>query len=106
LYLGVRTAFPNGDPVLLLESPAVRERFYAAALEMSEEAIKRHWIGMAFSAELAIPPKEVADIPQLRRLVRGHRGAVAFIDATMTDATVKVLKIHGALPGDPGYPLK
>jgi hypothetical protein len=31
---------------------------------------------------------------------------VAFIDARTADATVKVLKIHGALPGDPGYPLQ
>jgi hypothetical protein len=105
LYLGVRTAFPGGDPVLLLESPTVRERFYTAALEMTEEGIKRDGIGMAFSGEPAVPPKEVADVRELRRLVRSHRGAVAFIDARKADAMVKVLKIHGALPGDPGYTL-
>jgi hypothetical protein len=106
LYLGVRTAFPNGEPVLLLESPTVRERFYTAALEMSGEAVKRYWIGMVFSGEPAVPPKEVANLQELRRLVGSQRGAVAFIEAAKTDATVKVLKIHGALPGDPGYPLQ
>lgn len=104
LYEGTRTVFPNGEPVLLLESPEVRERFYEVALDMTGKEATRYWIGLVFSGYPAIPPQAVQDVRELRRLVVRHPGAVAFLDARKVDATVKVLKIHGTGPGDPDYP--
>jgi len=59
LYLGSRTTLPNREAVILLESPAVRERFYTSALKMSPDRVKRHWIGVVFAGESDTPPREV-----------------------------------------------
>jgi hypothetical protein len=106
LYLGVRTAFPNRAPVLLLALPKVSERFYLAALDMSGDKVKRYWIGLVFSGDSALPPKQVADAEELKRLVARHPGAVGFIDAAEADPTVKVVTIEGLRPTDPRYPLR
>ena len=106
LYLGVRTAFPSGEPVLLLESTALRERFYHAALGLTVDDVKRYWIGRVFAGDPATPPQQVASEKTLKALVGRHRGAVAYISASQADSTVKVLEIHGARPGDPDYPVR
>jgi len=106
LYLGIRTAFPNGAPVLLLALPRVSQRFYASALRMSPDEVKRYWIGLVFSGDSAVPPKEIADVVELKRLVARHPGAVGFIPAREADSTVQVVDIEGKRPDDPGYPLR
>ena len=106
LYLGVRTAFPNGAPVVLLALPKLSTRFYAGALQMSPDAVKRYWIGLVFSGDSAVPPKEISSVIQLKRLVARHPGAVGFIPATDADTTVRVVDIEGKRPDDPGYPLR
>ncbi len=106
LYLGVRTAFPNGAPVLLLALPKLTPRFYASALQMSPDEVNRYWIGLVFSGDSAVPPKEIASVITLKRLVARHPGAVGFIPATDADTTVRVDDIEGKRPDDPGYPLR
>jgi hypothetical protein len=106
LYLGVRTAFPNRAPVLLLALPKLSARFYASALQMSPDQVKRYWIGQLFSGDSAVPPKEIANVIELKRLVARHPGAVGFIPAADADTTVRVVDIEGKRPDDPGYPLR
>jgi hypothetical protein len=106
LYLGVRTAFPNRAPVLLLSLPRISQRFYSTALQMSRDEVKRYWIGLVFSGDLAVPPKEVVEVTELKRLVARHPGAVGFIPAGEADSSVTVVEIEGKRPGDPSYPLR
>jgi hypothetical protein len=106
LYLGVRTAFPNGAPVVLLALPRLSARFYASALQMSPDEVKRYWIGLVFSGDSAVPPKAISSVIQLKRLVARHPGAVGFIPAVDVDTTVRVVDIEGRHPDDSGYPLR
>lgn len=106
LYLGVRTAFPNGQPVLLFEATPIARRFYAAALGMDLAEIKRYWIGMVFAGDPAVPPLPVKTLGEVKRRVARHPGAVSFLPAAFADRSVKVLRIHGALPSDHDYPLR
>jgi hypothetical protein len=106
LYLGAATSFPNKETVILLESPKSRASFYHAALGMSEDRVKRHWIGMVFKGASAVPPKEIASPEELRHFVAEHAGAIAFIDASTMDVSVKLLIVDGHQPGDPTYPLR
>jgi hypothetical protein len=106
LYLGVRTAFPNRAPVLLLALPRISQRFYSTALQMSPDEVKRYWIGLVFSGDSAVPPKEIADVAELKRLVARHAGAVGFIPAGDADSTIRVVDIEGKRPDDPGYALR
>jgi len=104
-YLGTSTTLPNREAVILLESSRVRERFYAAALQMNMDRVKRHWIGVVFSGESGIPPKEVGGPAELLRFVATHEGAMAFLLAGDVNGPVKVLAVGGLRPGDPNYPL-
>jgi len=106
LYLGVRTAFPNRAPVLLVALPTLRERFYAAALGMQDAQFRRYWMGLVFSGDSALPPVEVGTVDAVKQLVARHPGAVGFIDAAAADASVKVITIDGLRPDEPGYPLR
>jgi hypothetical protein len=105
LYLGATTMFPNRERVLLLEQTRLRDSFYRTVLMMSEDRVKRYWIGVVFSDAGATPPKSVTDAAVVLDFVRHGRGAIAFIDAQAVDSTVKVLAIEGSRPGDPDYAL-
>lgn len=105
-YLGTSTTLPNRESVLLLESSTVRERFYATALGMSLDRVKRHWIGVVFSGQSGTPPKEVGGPDELRQFVATHRGAIAFLAARDVSGSVKILAVDGLRPSDPRYPLK
>lgn len=105
-YLGRSTTLPKGESVMLLESPEVRQRFYSAALRMSPDRIKRHWIGVVFSGESGTPPKEVGVPAELVKFVASHPNAIAFVGAGAVNGSVKILAIQGLRPGDPNYPLR
>lgn len=105
LYLGATTTFPNREHVLLLEQTDLRDSFYRTVLMMSEDRVKRYWIGVVFSDAGAAPPKSVNDAALVLDFVRHGRGAIAFIDAQAVDSTVKVLAVEGFRPGDPDYAL-
>ncbi len=105
-YLGRSTQFPNRDRVVLLELPTLRGEFYRSVLGMSEDQVKRYWIGVIFAGGDAAPPKEVGNADEVKRYVAEHRGTVAFIAATDVDSTVKPLTVDGRRPNDPEYPIR
>lgn len=105
-FLGTTTTFPNREAVILLESAEVRERFYASALKMSMDRIKRHWIGMVFSGESGTPPREVGGTAALLQFVASHPGGIAFLKASEVTAEVRALLVEGVPPDDPRYPLR
>lgn len=106
LYLGVRTRFPSRAPVLLLALPRLAPRFYTTALDMTEPQLRRYWIGLVFSGDSAVPPKEVSSAAELKRLVAKYPGAVGFIPLGEVDSSVKAVTIDGLRPGDPRYALR
>jgi hypothetical protein len=42
----------------------------------------------------------------MKRFVREVPNAIGFLDVSAVDGSVKVLRINGKLPGEPGYPLR
>jgi len=91
--------------LILLEtgSPAreiVRQRVY----RMTELELKKFWLGKLYRGEIAAFPR-VAVAAAAKRIVTQAPNALAFIDAAAADQTVKVLRIDGLRPGQPGYRL-
>jgi len=106
LYLGQTTTFSNGERVVLLEYTPLQATFYRKALGMSPELVHRHWIGLVFQGEDAMPPQPMNDDESVKRFVAEHPGAIGFIDLRTVDPTVKVLTVNGRAPGDANYPLR
>ena len=95
LYLGQVQTLPNRTRVKLIESPGARTAFYRSVLGMSPDRLRRHWIGVVFQGEGATPPTEIALPEDLLRFVAANLGAVAFVDASLVDQSVKILVVEG-----------
>jgi hypothetical protein len=73
------------------------------ALRMSEDALRRHYLGKLYGGEIPAFPGTVASGSAARTVVAHAPNALAIIDSSEVDSTVKVLRIGGRRPGDEGY---
>ena len=109
VFLGDRQYWSTNVPVvLLIRAPVARERdvVLKTIYQMSEAQFKQYWIAKIFRAESASAPKVVYSNDMANELVGAIAGAIAFIDAREVRPGVKVVKVDGKLPGEPGYPLR
>jgi hypothetical protein len=72
---------------------------------MSEAQFRQYWISKVFRAEATSGPRIVYSNDEATGLVAALPGAISFIDVTQIPKGLKVLKIDGKLPGEPGYKL-
>jgi hypothetical protein len=108
LLLGDRQFWSSNLKVtLLVRAPGARERdvVLKTIYQMSEAQFRQYWIAKVFRAEAASGPRIVYSNEMATELAAQIPGAVAFVDATQVPKGLKVLKINGLLPGQPGYPL-
>ncbi len=109
VFLGERQYWNAKIPVvLLIRAPVARERDVVLRViyQMSEAQFKQYWIAKIFRAEVTSPPKIVYSNDMQYDLVAAMPGAIAFVDAKNAGPGLKVLRVDGHLPGDPGYPLR
>jgi len=109
VFLGDRQYWNSKLPVvLLIRAPVAHERDVVLRViyEMSEVQFKRYWIAKIFRAESATPPKIVYSNDMTNELTAAIPGAIAFLDSQDVRPGVKVVRVDGHLPGEPGYPLK
>ena len=109
VLLGDRQFWPSSLRVtLLIRAPVARERDVVLKIiyQMSEAQFRRYWISKVFRAETASGPKIVYSNAMATGLASNIPGSIAFVDAAQVPKGLKVLKINGRLPGEPGYPLR
>ena len=108
ILLGDRQFWASSLKVtLLIRAPAARERevILKNVYQMSEAQFRQYWIGKVFRAESAAAPKIVYSNDEATELAATMPGALTFVDAARIPKGLKVLKIDGRLPGQPGYKL-
>jgi len=109
VLLGDREFWSSGVRVtLLIRAPVARERDVAVkgVCEMTEAQFRQHWIAKVFRNETPSGPKIVYSNEMAIDQVMRTPGAITFIEATKVSKGMKVLKIDGLLPGQPGYKVK
>jgi ABC-type phosphate transport system substrate-binding protein len=109
LFLGERQFWDSKLGVtLLVRAPVARERdvLLKVVYRMSEAEFKQYWILKMFRAEAVEGLKIVYSSQMAADLVTALPGSVTFVDTTQVPKSLKVLRIDGKLPGQPGYPLK
>ena len=98
----------NSRITLLVRAPVAQER--AMVLDkiygMSEDQFRQFWIAKMFRADVASGPKIVYSSEMARELVSAIPGAITFLPLTAVTRDLKVLRIDGRLPTDPGYALR
>ena len=90
--------------LVLQESEAPEKELVLRKLyRMKDAALKLHYLEKLYRGEIAAFPRIAHSNPAVRKIVAQAPNALGFIDASAVDTTVKVLRIDGKKPGDPGY---
>ncbi len=109
IFLGEQQFWPDRSKVtLLVRAPTAYERSMVLdrIYRMDEDRFRQYWIGKMFRAEVAAGPKIVYSSEMALNLVSAIRGSITFVPLAAVTPEVKVLRIDGKLPGEPGYPLQ
>jgi len=109
VFLGERQFWSSSLRIsLLLHAPVARERdvLLKTVYEMSEAQLRQHWIGKVFRAEVPSAPQMFFSDEEITQALAAIPGSIAAVDATRLPRGLKVLKVDGRLPGEPGYRLR
>ncbi len=94
--------------VLLVRAPKSEERDFVlnTIYQMDEAQFRQYWIAKMFRAEVPRGPKIVFSTDMMLELVIAIPGSISFVSADEVKDDVRVIRVDGKLPSDPGYPLK
>ncbi len=109
IVLGDREFWPGSVRVtVLVRAPVAHERdvILKTVCQMTEAQFRQHWIGKVFRADAAVAPKIVYSADMSVELVNRLPGAITFVDAANAGRNLKIVRIDGRLPGEPGYTLR
>jgi len=101
--------FWDGKKIHLLmreEGAWEKEIILKKVYTMSDEELKKFWLGKIFRGEVTTFPQIISSPLMINKLIQNLAGAIGFLDSQAVDANVKVIKIEGRLPGQEGYALK
>lgn len=79
-----------------------RVAFDRGVLGLEPDEVGRFWINRRIRDEGA-PPRTLPSAELGVRVVASYPGAITYIQAKFLNPSVRVLRIDGKLPGDPGY---
>jgi hypothetical protein len=77
-----------------------------AIYQMTDADCEKFFLQAVFAGTTQAAPKQLPSAAAVRQFVAAEKGAISYLCATDADASVKVLKVDGKSPGDPGYPVK
>ncbi len=109
IFKGERLSWPNNERVqLVIRASGARERevVLRVIFQMTEADYKQFWLGKIFRGEATNGPVAVFSNGFGNQAVASGIGMIFCEDAKDVRGAVKILKIDGHLPGEPGYPLR
>jgi hypothetical protein len=105
LYMGEFVNGPDGKRLIPLnQRPQAQERlaFDAAVLGMSSDQAAAYWIDRRIRGQSG-SPRAVDSGDLAQRIVSRLDGAVAYVRLSELRPDVKMVRVDGKLPTDPGY---
>ena len=98
IFLGRKMRFPNGQqavPVDLDVGSPSRDEFYTNLVGVSAVQLKAHWSKIIFTGR-GKPPRSVASGVDARKLVASNPQCIAYLDRSLVDDSVKIIKLQPA----------
>jgi hypothetical protein len=108
IIMGDRQFWTTGQRIaIIVRAPVAAERsvLLERVFKMNEAQYRQYWVAKVFRAEVVSGPRVVLSNEEAVDLVTVIEGAIAVVNSEDVPEGFKVLKIGGALPGEPGYPL-
>jgi ABC-type phosphate transport system substrate-binding protein len=112
ILTGDRLAWPDSSATVVVEQPedsATQQRMLRTLLKTTPAGYRRQLLELQFQGKDAPAIKVLNSDETALKFVWNVPGAVAVIDAALAASApsrVKVLRLDGKLPGEPGYPLQ
>jgi len=108
LFSGEKRTWSGGMPVkLFVRALGAHERVVLLQLlGMSEMEYKEHWTALVYRGQVLSEPVMLFSNGMQREAVQAYPGALAIVNLPDVKPGMKVLRIDGHLPGEPGYPIK
>jgi ABC-type phosphate transport system substrate-binding protein len=106
IFLAERTRWPNGKSVTLVmqdEGQSERAVLLRQLYHMTEGDYHRQVLQAEFTGSLQSDPKLLSTPEGVVKFVSFVPGAVGYVTAGEASDSVKVIKVDGLLPGQPGY---
>jgi phosphate transport system substrate-binding protein len=108
IFLAEQKYWPNARRVTVVmresgqaERAAVLRQLY----RMSNGDYARYFLHAEFTGEGQGVPKSLSSAAGVRKFVYSVPGAIGYVRADEVDGSVKVLRVDGRVPGEPGYEL-
>ena len=108
VFQSERLTDPDGLKLIPLNHPPKtvdRVGFDRAVLGMDAEGVGRFWIDRKIRGGSG-PPRSVESLSTLRRVVEKLPGAIGYVRPAQLSSEVRVIRVDGKLPEDPGYPIR
>lgn len=109
VFRGQRTRWANGRRVTLVmrdTGTPERDAILRLVYGLDETEYRRAYLQAVFSGQTSDAPKTLASNNGVLRFVYNVPGAIGYVRARDVDASVKMLRVDGRLPGDAGYRLE
>jgi hypothetical protein len=105
---GEKHAWSDGRPVkLFVRGPGTYERIsFLRLLGMSETEYKQYWTEQVFRGEVQAEPIALLSNGMQKEAAATYPGALVLMGMHDVKPGMKVVKVDGHLPGEPGYPLQ
>lgn len=109
-FLSERTNWPTKQKVrAVMFAPGRPERQAVLQLVLDmprEQDYQAHFLRAKFTEQTVEQPREMQSPADVLRFVSNVPGALAYLPASEVDPSVKVVRVDGLAPGDPGYKLR
>jgi phosphate transport system substrate-binding protein len=109
VFLAERSRWSNGRKITITMLDAgnpERDVILRTVYRMREAEFNRNFLRAKFTGETTEEPKLLASPTNMVRFVFNAPGAIGYVRSSSLDNSVKVLRIDGLAPGEPGYKIK
>jgi ABC-type phosphate transport system substrate-binding protein len=99
---------PNGTRFTITAREAgspERTAALAQIFKMSEDDYSKYFLQATFTGQVTSAPRTINGAAVAKQFVSVTPGAISYIRSSDADDSVKILKVDGKAPGEPGYPL-
>lgn len=96
--------WPNRKKVVIIlpkEGTEEKDVLLKKVYKLSEDELKKKWVGMVYRGQITSPPKTARS--SVIRAVTKAKGGISILKIENVTDEVKVLKIDGKLPSEPGF---
>ena len=108
IFAGEKRSWAGGQPIkLFVRAPVAHERaVLLKLLDMSESEYKKYWTAQVFRGEAQLEPVALFSNGMQKEALTTFPGAIALVNLQDVKPGMKIVKVDGHSPAEPGYPLR